>query len=185
MAENKIPGVSQLIFSGIVMLIFGVIAVGSPQVAGAAVVYVIGGLILMVGVLQIVHGFQADDWPDKALPLVLGILMSLCGISLLLHPFIGMAIIALMMAVFFVVEGLWKIYTSFSYKPAPGWLMMLLSGVITLFLGGMIWRQWPLSGVWAVGILVGVDLLCTGASMLVLGLTLRQVEKDMDEVSAV
>ena len=77
---------------------------------------------------------------------------------MLAHPWLGLAVLTLVMAVYFVVEGIWKIVASFSFRPATGWLAVLASGVIGLVLGGLIWMQWPLSGLWAVGILVGVDL---------------------------
>jgi uncharacterized membrane protein HdeD (DUF308 family) len=86
-----------------------------------------------------------------------------------------MKFIALLLAIFFVVEGVWKIIASFSYRPAPGWLFMLASGVIALVLGLLIWKQWPVSGLWAVGILVGVDLLMTGVSMVALATTVRRI----------
>ena len=79
-----------------------------------------------------------------------------------------MKFIALLLAIFFVMEGIWKIIASFSYRPASGWLAILASGVIALVLGLLIWNQWPVSGLWAVGILVGVDLLMTGISMVTL-----------------
>jgi uncharacterized membrane protein HdeD (DUF308 family) len=86
-----------------------------------------------------------------------------------------MKLIALLLAIFFVMEGIWKIIASFSYRPASGWLLMLASGVIALVLGLLIGRQWPLSGLWAIGVLVGVDLLMTGISMVVLASTVRRI----------
>jgi len=83
----------------------------------------------------------------------------------------------LLLVGFFVAEGIWKIIASFSYRPATGWLFMLLSGVLALILGVMIWRQWPLSGLWAVGILVGVDLLSTGVSMIALAATMKSLAR--------
>ena len=110
--------------------------------------------------------------------MILGALAGFCGLGLFSEPWIGMSFIALLMAVFFVIEGIWKIVTSFSYRPASGWILMLLSGVAALVLGGMIWFEWPLSGLWAVGILVGVDLLTTGASLMALASTIRRVQQE-------
>ncbi len=68
----------------------------------------------------------------------------------------------------FILEGIWKIVSSLSYRSASGWVWVLGSGVLSLLLGLLIWNQWPVSGMWAVGVLVGVDLLSTGISMVVL-----------------
>ena len=75
----------------------------------------------------------------------------------------------------FIVEGLFKIFAAFRYRPHPGWLWMLAGGALSLVLGLLIWNQWPLSGVWAIGILVGVDLLTTGLSLVVLGSAVKSV----------
>jgi uncharacterized membrane protein HdeD (DUF308 family) len=175
MTDPKPAGNSALMLMGILLIIFGVLAVGTPAVAGKAVVMVIGAVLLLAGVVQIVSGLRSEGWSNKLLPLILGVITSLCGLGLLGEPWIGMKFIALLLAIFFVMEGVWKIIASFSYRPASGWLAILVSGILTLVLGVLIWRQWPVSGLWAVGILVGVDLLMTGISMVALAATVRQV----------
>ena len=90
------------------------------------------------------------------------------------HPLFGLSFLTLLLAIYFVTGGIAKIVGSFCFRPISGWLTMLLSGLISLLLGVLIWRQWPLSGMWAVGVLVGVDLLATGLSMLALAATVRR-----------
>lgn len=160
---------------GVLLTILGVIAIATPAVAGTAVVITIGVVLLVGGIVQFVSGLRAEGWSNKLPSLILGVITTLCGLGLLGEPWIGMKFIALLLAVFFVVEGIWKIIASFSYRPASGWLLMLLSGAIALVLGLLIWQQWPVSGLWAIGILVGVDLLSTGISMVVLAATVRRI----------
>ena len=95
-----------------------------------------------------------------------------------------MTALTLVLAIFFVVEGIWKIVASFSFRPAPGWLAMLFSGLLGFLLGFLIWKQWPSSAMWAVGLLVGVDLLVTGLSMVALAITVRGLNKVINEEQA-
>ena len=108
------------------------------------------------------------------MPLILGAITGLAGLAVIGHPLLGLGFLTLLLVTFFVIEGIWKIVASFSYRPGSGWIWMLLSGVLSLVLGLMIWSQWPVSGMWAVGVLVGVDLLATGLSVLLLALELRR-----------
>jgi uncharacterized membrane protein HdeD (DUF308 family) len=177
MTTNTLPQTNHLMLTGIVLIVFGMIAIATPAVAGTAVVLVIGGVLLVSGLVQFVQGLRAESWPSKLLPLILGLVTALCGLGVLGHPLLGLSFLTLLLAVFFVVEGIWKIIASFSFRAAPGWLFMLASGVLGLVLGVLIWRQWPVSGLWAVGILVGIDLLMTGVSMVALATTIRRVNK--------
>ena len=185
MTDQEAASATSLTLTGVLLIVFGVIAIATPAVAGKAVVMVIGAVLLIVGIVQIVSGLQTEGWSSKLSPLILGVIAALCGLGLLSEPWIGMKYIALLLAIFFVMEGLWKIIASFSYRPASGWLMILLSGVIALVLGLMIWRQWPVSGLWAVGILVGVDLLMTGISLVALASTMRRIRNVAAEASGV
>jgi uncharacterized membrane protein HdeD (DUF308 family) len=177
MSDEQTVSTTPLTIMGVLMIVFGILAIATPAVAGKAVVMIIGAVLLLVGIVQIVSGLRTEGWSSKLPPLILGIIAAICGLGLLGEPWIGMKFIALMLAIFFVMEGIWKIIASFSYRPASGWVLMLASGVIALVLGVLIWQQWPVSGLWAVGILVGVDLLSTGISMVVLASTVRKFRR--------
>ena len=175
--EQTAQSTTPLTLMGVLLIILGALAITTPAVAGKAVVMVIGVVLLLAGVAQIISGLRSEGWSSKLPPLILGAIAVLAGMGLLGEPWIGMKFIALLLAIFFVVEGIWKIIASFSYRPASGWFLILASGVVALILGLLIWRQWPVSGLWAVGILVGVDLLTTGISMFALASTVRRVRK--------
>ena len=175
MNKKSLPGTKYLMLTGIVLIAFGVVAVILPALAGTTVVMVIGGLLLVAGVVQFVQGLRMGSWLRKLLPMILGTITTICGIAVLAHPFFGMKVLALILAIFFFIKGAWKIISSFSFRPAKGWLAMLASGLLAVVLGFLIFHQWPLSGEWAVGILVGIDLLMTGASMVALALTMRKI----------
>ena len=181
MAEKALPGAKYLMLTGIVLIVFGIIAITTPAVAGTAVVWVIGAVLLISGIVQFLQGFREDSWASKLLGVILGVMTTLCGLAVLAHPLLGLTALTLVLAIFFVVEGIWKIVASFSFRPAPGWLAMLFSGLLGWLLGFLIWKQWPMSGMWAIGVLVGVDLLVTGLSMVALAITVRGLNKVISE----
>ena len=106
--------------------------------------------------------------------LTLGIITALTGIAIIGHPLIGLAFLTLLLVIYFVTEGVSKIVVSFRYKPAAGWKWLLASGVLSLLFGLLIWSQWPVSGMWAVGVLVGLNLLGTGMALVTLASTLNK-----------
>ncbi|QDT53081.1 acid-resistance membrane protein [Caulifigura coniformis] len=185
MNDSRTPGTTRLMLSGIVLMIAGGFSMVSPAVAGKAVVIVIGAILSVAGGAQIFQGVRSEGWTHKTAPLVLGTLILLAGLAVLAHPILGLETLTLMLALFLGVEGLWKIIMSFSYRPAAGWIAMLISGLIAMALGWMIWSQWPLSGLWAVGVFVGVDLLTTGCALVVLAVTLKHVHRVIQEAASV
>jgi membrane protein HdeD len=176
MSEKALPSGNYLWMMGILLLVFGCIAIASPAIAGTSVVIVIGAVVVASGLAQIFHGIREGSFSSKLLSMVLGVITLLAGVAVLAHPLLGLTVLTLILAIFFVVEGVWKILASFSFRPAPGWLAILGSGVIALLLGVMIWQQWPLSGFWAIGTLVGVDLVVTGISLITLASTVHRLQ---------
>jgi len=81
----------------------------------------------------------------------------------------------MLIAIYFLVDGISEIIAAFKIKPDQGWGWVLFNGIIAVLLGFMIWRQWPVSGAWAIGILVGIHILMTGWSMIILGTGARRV----------
>ena len=183
MSKKSLPGTTFLMLTGIILIVLGIIAITSPAFAGKAFVWVIGGLLLVTGLVQFIGGFRQKTWHAKLMPMVLGAITTICGIAILGHPLFGMKIFTLILAVFFFVEGFWKVVASFSFRPSKGWLAMLASGLLAVVLGLIIWWNWPLSSLLAIGILVGVDLLMTGASMVILSVTVRRMQKTLAEES--
>ncbi|PQO42813.1 hypothetical protein C5Y97_01265 [Blastopirellula marina] len=165
---------------GFLTVAMGAVAIASPLIAGTAIVYLVGAVLLIAGITQIAGGIQADTMSHKLMPLILGVVTTLGGIAALAHPLVGLEVLTLFLAAYFVAEGIWKVIASFNFRPAQGWLALLFSGIITWLLGAMIWLQWPDSGLWAIGILVGVNLLMTGMALLALAATVGKIADQMD-----
>ena len=174
MSSNDSPRTGHLLLTGIVSILLGIIAIATPAIAGKAVVVVIGLALLCSGAVQIVQGFRADSWSGKLPSLALGALTGVFALAVLAHPLLGLKFLTLLLAAYFAVIGISKIVASFTFRKVFSWPLMFGSGLISLLLGVLIWEQWPLSGLWAVGVLVGVDLLITGISMVALATTVSR-----------
>ena len=174
MGTERPSAIEHLHWLGVVLIALGVAAVLAPAVAGGAVVIVIGFILLVAGIVPIVRGLKAEASTEKTTGLILGIVTVLAGIAVIGHPLFGLAFLTLLLAGYFVAEGAWKIVVSFRYKPNTGWKGLLASGVLSLIFGLLIWSQWPVSGMWAVGLLVGVNLLGTGLALVTLASTLNK-----------
>jgi uncharacterized membrane protein HdeD (DUF308 family) len=177
MGNEKQSAIEHLHWLGIVLISLGVAAVLAPALAGSALVIVIGFILLIAGIVPIVRELKAEASIEKAMGLILGIITALTGIAVIGHPLFGLAFLTLLLVIYFVAEGVSKIVTSFRFKPASGWKWLLASGVLSLILGLFIWNQWPVSGMWAVGVLVGINLLGTGLALVTLSSTLKSIAR--------
>jgi uncharacterized membrane protein HdeD (DUF308 family) len=160
---------------GILLLILGLLSVASPFASGLAVTISVGALLIFGGVAKCLLAFRAGALGRGVLIFLLGLLTLVVGGYMVSQPVAGLASITLFLAAYFVATGILAIIASFKLKPASGWGWMLANGIVTLVLGLMIWRQWPLSGAWAVGVLFGVQLAMTGVALLSAGSAVRQV----------
>ena len=174
MGNERRSAIEHLHWLGIALIALGVAAVLAPVVAGSALVMVIGFILLIAGTVPIVRELKAEASMEKTMGLTLGIITALAGIAIIGHPLFGLAFLTLLLVGYFVAEGVWKIVVSFRYMPATCWKWLLASGVLSLVLGLLIWSQWPVSGMWAVGVLVGVNLLGTGLALVTLASTLNR-----------
>lgn len=165
------------VIMGVIMVICGILAILSPLAAGASVMMFVGILLAIGGIAQCVLAFQAGAFNKGLLIFVAGALTAIVGFYLINKPLSGLAVIAFFLAVYFIVTGIFELVGAFQVRPAEGWGMMLFNGIVTLLLGIMIWSQFPLSGAWAVGILFGVKLLLSGASLIVIGRSVRGAAK--------
>jgi uncharacterized membrane protein HdeD (DUF308 family) len=158
-----------VIFLGVVLLLLGLLSIGTPLVTGLAVEFLVGILLIVGGVTRLALAFKAKSWGSGLLVFLLGLVTLACGIMMVTRPMTGLGALTLFLAAYFIAEGFFEIFLAFNWKPLKGWGWTLFSGVLAIFLGVLIWKQWPLSGSWAIGTLIGANLLITGISLLALG----------------
>jgi uncharacterized membrane protein HdeD (DUF308 family) len=168
-----------LLAFGILMIILGVFAIGAPVVATIAFQVVLGWLLVIGGIAEAIHAFMAQSWRGFLFELLSAILYVVVGALLLFNPLLGAAALTLLLAVFLVVEGIFKIIMALRVRDHRGWGWLLASGILSLILGAMIWAQWPASGLWVIGLLVGIQLLFTGWSLVMLALAARAHRQGM------
>jgi len=164
-----------LIFLGILTVIFGVVAVGSPLITGVAVSVFVGFLLLASSVAQIIHALKSKQWGTGFWGTIIGLLGVVAGLLMIFRPMVGLVTMTILIAIYFLVDGISEIIAAFKIKPDQGWGWLLFNGIVAVLLGFMIWRQWPVSGAWAIGVLVGIHILITGWSMIILGTGARRV----------
>jgi len=163
---------------GILMLVCGILAIGSPLVAGVYVTVFVGVMLLVGGISQCFLAFQAGAFGKGLLIFIMGALTAVAGYYVFSQPLAGLATITLFLAAYFLVAGISELIGAFQIRPAEGWGVMLFNGIVTLLLGIMIWKQFPLSGAWAVGVLFGIKLVVGGGSLVIIGRTVRSAAKE-------
>jgi uncharacterized membrane protein HdeD (DUF308 family) len=107
--------------------------------------------------------------------LLVAVVYLIAGIYFLMHPLLGLASFTLALAFFFVAEGVMDLIAYFQNRSAEGAGWILFDGIITLILGILVWRHWPSSSGWVIGTLVGISLLMTGTTRLMLSLAARRI----------
>ena len=159
---------SSLIF-GLFLAVLGVFAVMAPLFSGIAATVLVGMLLLFGGIMDTVRAFKAPSFGKGALRFIFGALMIVAALVLLVMPGEGLGAMTIVLATYLVVAGVLDIVVAFQVKPEEGWGWALFSGIVSIALGVLIVAQWPLSGMWAVGVFVGFHLLFHGMALMALG----------------
>jgi uncharacterized membrane protein HdeD (DUF308 family) len=157
-----------LLIAGVLSLLGGIIAILLPNIASVATAILVGWLLVFAGALYVVDAFSARDRRRTALRLVLAVLCLLAGVYLLVAPLDGTFTLTVVLATWFVAIGLARIVIGIADRDAPASGPVVLSGVLALLLGLLIALELPESSAWAIGLIVGVDLIFTGALLIAL-----------------
>jgi uncharacterized membrane protein HdeD (DUF308 family) len=160
---------------GVLLIVFGMFAVGSPFIAAVAVSIAVAWLIILAGVVHLMLALHAHRAGRLVWKLLVGLAYVSFGVYLILHPVLGVASLTLMLAVLFLIEGILDVILFFQMRSMRGAFWALVDGIVTVLLGLMIYLQWPSSAVWAVGVLVGVSMIISGLSRVMLSLSVRKV----------
>jgi uncharacterized membrane protein HdeD (DUF308 family) len=163
-----------LVVLGIALIVLGVVLLGSPVIATLATVTTLGALILLGGGMEAVGAFWCQEWSGFFLALLSGILGIVVGLMLLANPIQGGITLTVLLASFLFVGGIFKAVAAIAHR-FEGWGWLVLSGVIDVALGVMIWRELPMTGLTIIGVLVGISLIFRGVSWLMLGFALKRL----------
>jgi uncharacterized membrane protein HdeD (DUF308 family) len=159
---------------GVVLIVIGLLAIGFSFSATLGTVVAFGVLAIAGGAAEIVGSFWAKNWGGLVLKLLAGVLYIVVGLLMIAHPIGAAAGLTLMISAALLVSGVLRIILAVMHR-FSGWLWVVLNGVITLVLGVMIWRQWPESALWVIGLFLGIDLVFSGFSWVMLAFGVRSL----------
>ena len=163
---NGRSGSTTSILWGILLVVLGVLAISSPFLAAIAVEVAIAWLIVFAGIVHIVLAFHAHGAGSVTWKLLVGVAYLAFGVYLIFHPLLGVASLTLLLAALFVIEGILDLILYSKTRELHGSVWVLVDGIITLLLGGMIYWQWPSSSLWAIGLLVGISMMVSGITRI-------------------
>jgi uncharacterized membrane protein HdeD (DUF308 family) len=159
---------------GLVLVLVGMLAVSMTFVAGLATVKVLAVVALLAAATEFASAIWSGRWQGVLVHLLIGALYAVFAFLILSKPELALATLTLLVAAMFLVGGIFRVVVAGAMR-FRNWGWEVVGGLLSVVLGLLIWRDWPESAVWAVGLLVGIDLIFTGWSWVVLALGLRSL----------
>jgi uncharacterized membrane protein HdeD (DUF308 family) len=164
-------------FLSIVLIILGILAILLPVEMSLGVVIVVCWLLMIGAVVHVIDAFKGSGTWHMIWQLTVGVIYFATGLYLRFHLGIGVATLTFALIIFFVVQGLADIFIYFRIRNTGSYGSLLFHGIVTLILGLMIWRHWPSGSLWVIGTLVGINLMMTGTTRLMMTLAVRRALK--------
>jgi uncharacterized membrane protein HdeD (DUF308 family) len=159
----------------VLMIVAGILAIIVPPVAGVAATLLIGWVLIFSGVMHLVFGWHTREAGGLIWGILLGVVYILVGFYMLLHPVAGLAALTLALGAYLFVEAILEFVLSWRMRPLPGTGWLLLDGVVTLILSILIWMTWPSNSPWVIGTLLGISMIFSGTSRLMLLMAARRL----------
>jgi len=162
------------LIQGVLMVVAGILAVIYPAISSVAVVVLLGWVLVISGLLQAISLIGAGKVPHFWLQFISVALAIVVGILFLRDPGQGLLTITLLLIVFFLIEGISKVIFALTIRPFPNWVWVLGSGVVGIVLSLLLWASLPVTAIWLIGLLIGIQLISEGAALAYLAWRVRQ-----------
>jgi uncharacterized membrane protein HdeD (DUF308 family) len=156
---------------GIIAIILGLLAMVAPVIPGLSIALLVGVLVVVGGIVRLVWAFQAGSLGEGILKFLLAGLTLICGMLLVANPLFASGFLTILLSLYFIVDGVSEIAVGLGSK--RGWF--IFAGIVSILLGVLLWAQFPLSGAWALGILLGIKLFFIGIIMITGGSAARSM----------
>ena len=161
---------------GIFFVILGTLAIIAPHVFTIGITLFLGWLLLAGGIVQIICAVSIFNMPGFSLWLFTGVLQAIIGYFLVTEPAHGSLSLTLLLTVFFALEGIVKIYLALMMRPLAHWGRMLFTGITALALAIAVWAGWPATGLWVLGLLLGINMILLGWAFIKISLHHRTIQ---------
>jgi uncharacterized membrane protein HdeD (DUF308 family) len=155
-----------LIFEGFAFLLLGILAIILPGIMTLGVELFIGWLLLLGGLVKGFRTFQTYHTPGFWSSLATSLIAIIVGMLMLAYPLNGIITLTILLTAYFFIEGIAKIVWAVRLHPIKGWVWLLISGLIAIAMGAIIVSGWPSTALWVIGLLVGIDMLFFGSTLL-------------------
>jgi uncharacterized membrane protein HdeD (DUF308 family) len=159
---------------GIVLLLLGIAAVARSVTATVASMVFFGWLLVFAGLVEFVNAFMVGKWAGFFLHLLVAMLFGVTGVLMVMKPVISAEAATFLMSMLFLVTGLYQ-FVAALWTHLHGWGWQALNGVITAVMGILLLAEWPVSGLWVIGLFVGIDLIVYGCAWIALALDLHKM----------
>jgi uncharacterized membrane protein HdeD (DUF308 family) len=159
---------------GVIYVIAGLLALGSVVFATVVTVFVVGIMMLIAGVAEVINALQIKTWGKFLVWLLVGLLYIVAGFATFENPLLTAAFLTLLLGVALIASGIMRIFLGLNMRQGTPWIWVVFSGAITLLLGLVIIAHWPFSGLYILGLLLGIDLIFAGTSWIGVGLGLKR-----------
>ena len=176
-AENAKKNAGLIVFLGVLTVIAGFFSLVMPWASGVGVTLAVGVALAIGGAARLVGAFHAGSFGLGALAFIGGALTLVAGVILFARPGFGLATLTLMLGAYLLADGIFGALLAFQFRPEQGWGWMLFSAAMAGLLGVLLLKEWPLSGLWAIGTLVGINMLFAGFSLISIGSAARRITK--------
>jgi uncharacterized membrane protein HdeD (DUF308 family) len=180
--EHVSANAAFLVILGFFLGMFGLIAVAAPLAVGIAIEMIVGILLLGRGSMQLYYGLKVRHWGSGLLnymgmgSVLMALLSVACGVLMIVAPMAGLTYLTLLLAAYLVITGAFEILHAVELRSVRGAGAVCLNGMLGVLLGWLIWRQWPISGSWAIGVITGASMLLSGATLAALGMAGRAAD---------
>jgi uncharacterized membrane protein HdeD (DUF308 family) len=178
LATSLRRGRRRLMIAGVLAVVLGAVAIIVPNVASVATAIFIGWILVVASGFQLADAFAVRHTGRRILHVLLAVLTFAAGLYLLVAPLDGTFTLTVMLVIWFVAIGVARLVTGLSELGVPGAGMTAVTGVLDLVLGILIAEQLPSSAAWAIGLIVGIDLIFSGSLLIALAMRLRDVEPE-------
>lgn len=152
------------IIAGVLLLLAGLVGIFFPGITSLTLSLFLGWLLVIGGTINAYHTLKSynNKWIAWFKPVILIII----GALMLVYPMTGIAAIGLLLIMYFIMDGLAGLLFGLEFSPFPGWIWMVINGILSFFLAGLFLVDWPFSSIWLVGLFVGISLFLDGLTVI-------------------